>query len=188
MPETTTPEITDRVTTRTWELDLALAGRVYSPKIRPARRKRQQIVRFVGREGTIERFTIRQTIPHPGYEAPCPPSQSQYGAVCDFFAEPCETSSQAKTLLSARDYAEVVARSFSFTAARWDLIWHCTAAFILSDTDLRSRVKAWSIASWKNGYGEIAAGIGNHKPYKRIEQFARKLVDDMRGAGAAIFG
>jgi hypothetical protein len=60
--------VADRTTTRSWELDLSLAGKVYSPKQRPANRKRQKIARFVGRDGTIERFTIKQTIPFCGCE------------------------------------------------------------------------------------------------------------------------
>lgn len=180
--------VEDRVTTRTWELDLSLAGKVYSPKKRPTKHRRQQIARFVERDGLIERFAIRQTIPHPGYDAECPPSQSQYGAVADFFVEGCETRSQAKTLLSARDYAAAVIRAAPFTAPRRHFIWLCATAFILADKDLRSRVRAWNIACFSKGYSDISVGIANHKPYKLVSGFASKLIDDMRAQGAQIFG
>ncbi|HEX8513675.1 MAG TPA: hypothetical protein VF688_11290 [Allosphingosinicella sp.] len=181
-------EAADRVTTRFWELDLSLAGKVQTPAKRPAKRKRQAIARFAGREGTIERFAVRQTIPYCGYEVECPPSQAQYGAVCDFFAEVCETRYQANTLLSARDYAEVVAKGFPFTAARRRLIWVCATAFILSDRELRSLVRSWSIACWSRGSSGVSGGIVHHKPYRRVAKFAAGLVDDMRGEGAEIFG
>lgn len=178
----------DRVTTRTWELDLALAGKVYTPKTRVRRLWRQHIVSFVGREGAIETFQLRQTIPYCGHEAECPPSQSQYGAVCDFYMEPCETRSQAHTLLSARDYADKVASCYSFTAPRRRLLSLCTAAFILADRETRSVVKGWSIANWS---GRIA-GFGHARTYrevhKKVQTFATRLINDMRREGAEIFG
>jgi hypothetical protein len=178
----------DRVTTRTWELDLSLAGKVYTPKKRIRRLWRQRIAKFVGREGTIERFEFRQTIPYCGYEVECPPSQAQYGAVCDFYVESCETRSQAKTLLSAREYAELVADGYSFTAPRKRLIALCIAAFILSDRERRSIVKSWSIARWS---GRIT-GFGHARTYrvvnKKVHTFAERLVNDMRREGAEIFG
>ena len=179
------PTTRDRVFTREWSIDLAEAGLVRSPKKRPAKRQRQKIARFVGRDGDVETFALRQTIPYTGYEAECPPSQLQYGAVFDFFAEPCETRFQANTLLCARDYSAVVARTFSFTPPRREFIWRCVAAYILDSTDLRSRVKAWNI---KSGFGDISSGIAYHRPYKDCLKFAAKLVDDMRGSGSQIFG
>lgn len=187
-PEISLPQVTDRVTTRLWELDLSCAGSVYSPKRRPLRRKRQSVVLFVGREGTIERFAIRQTIPYCGYEVACPPSQTQYGAVCDFFAEVCETRFQAHTLLSARDYGEAVAKRFSFTAPRRRLIWLSATAVILSDKDLRSRVRSWSERCWSRASPDLSFGIASHKPYKLVTKFTAELIDDMRAEGAAIFG
>jgi hypothetical protein len=80
-----TPLLEDRVLTRSWELDLSAAGKVRPSATKPSRRKQQQIARFEKREGTIERFSFRQTIPHPQHEAFSPPSQLQYGAVSDFF-------------------------------------------------------------------------------------------------------
>jgi hypothetical protein len=165
-------------------LDLSLSGKVYSPKKRPANRRRQKIARFVGREGTVERFEFRQTIPYCGYEIECPPSQAQYGAVCDFFVDVCETRYQASTLLSARDFAGVVAQTFPFTAPRRHFIWLCATAYILSDRDLRARVRSWNIAQWTKG----SAGKSSVKSYKLVTKFACKLVDDMRGVGAEIFG
>lgn len=182
------PGVSDRITTRFWELDLSLAGKVYTPKGRTKRLWRQSIASFVGREGSIERFEFRQTIPYCGYETECPPSQAQYGAVCDFYLEPCETRSQAKTMLSAREYAELVADGYSFTAPRKRLLALCTAAFILSDRETRSIVKAWSIARWS---GSIA-GFGYARTYgavnKKVQTFAARLINDMRRDGAEIFG
>jgi hypothetical protein len=181
-------QVEDRVTTRFWELDLSLAGKVYSPKKRPANRKRQNIARYLGREGTVERFAIRQTIPYCGHEVFCPPSQAQYGAVCDFFVESCETRSQAHTLLSAREYAEMIASRFSFTAPRRHLISLCVAAFILSDRDLRSIVNTWSIARWSKGLSGFGSARAYQRTNKLVTKFASKLIDDMRGAGSEVFG
>ena len=178
--------VSDRVTTRLWELDLSLAGKVRPPKKRPANRRRQKIARFIGREGTIERFEVRQTIPYCGYEVECPPSQAQYGAVCDFFVEVCETRFQANTLLSARDYAGIVSQGFPFTAPRRHLIWLCTTAFILSDKELRSLVRTWNISH--RGRSGVSARGAYLRCYKKIAKFASRLVDDMRGTGAEIFG
>lgn len=182
------PNCADRLTTRTWDLDLSLAGKVYTPKNRTKRLWRQSIARFAGREGTIERFEIRQTIPYCGHEVESPPSQSQYGAVCDFYVEPCETRSQAHTLLSAREYAEEIAAGHSFTAPRRRLLAVCTAAFILSDLEMRSIIKTWSIARWR---GRIA-GFGHARTYrdvnKKVQTFAARLINDMRRDGAEIFG
>ena len=176
----------DRVVTRTWELDLALAGKVYSPKVRPAHRKRQRIARFAGREGTVERFTFRQTMPNYGYEVFAPPTQAQYGAVLDFFLEPCESRYEASTLLCARDYAEAVAEGFRFTQARKEFIRLCTAAFILDDKELRSVTRTWNIAHRDRS---PSSGTGAYlRCYRKVAKFASRLVDDMRGEGSEIFG
>jgi hypothetical protein len=179
------PLVADRVTTRIWELDLSLAGRVYSPKTRPAKRRRQNIAQFIGRQGSLERFSIRQTIPYCGYEVECFPSQAQYGAVCDFFVDGCETRFQAHTLLSARDYAEIIAKrsGSSFTAPRRRFLWICTAAFILSDKELRSRVRSWSEANWSKGWS-----ASSRRFEKTVAKFAASLIADMRADGAEIFG
>lgn len=186
MDEQSTLAIEDRVTTRVWELDLSLAGKVYSPTARPANRTRQHIARFLGREGTVERFAIRQTIPYRGHEAFSPPTQAQYGAVMDFFCESCETRSQANGLLSVRDYADDVARAFSFNASRRHLLWLCTTAYILSDKELRSLTRTWNISH--RGCSTANASGAYLRCYKRVAKFASRLVDDIRGSGAEIFG
>jgi hypothetical protein len=104
----------------------------------------------------------------------------------DFFLEPCETRFQANTLLCARDYAEVIARAYSLTAPRGRFIWLCTAAFILSDKELRSLVRSWN-TSHRGCSGASARGA-YLRCYKRAAEFASKLVDDMRGCGSEIFG
>ena len=146
MAKADAPQIADRIMTREWQLDLSEAGKAKSPKLRPANRRRQRIVSFLGRDDETEKFSIRQTIPHPGHDTFCPPSQAQYGAVLDFFQECCEVRSQANIMLSARDFAEGIARSFPFTAPRGRLIWISTTAFILSDRKLRSLVRTWNIS------------------------------------------
>lgn len=88
-------------------------------------------------------------------------------------------------MLSARDYAEVVAGSYSFTAPRREFIWLCVTAFILESQDLRSRIRSWNI---RNGPGNISSGISRHKPYKTVSAFAEKLVKDMQGSGSLLFG
>lgn len=186
MAEVDTPQIADRIATRDWQLDLSAAGQVKSPKLRPANRRRQKIASYVGREGDIESFLIRQTIPYPGYEAFCPPSQAQYGAVMNFYLEACETRFQANTMLSARDFAEDVTRRFSFTVARKRFIWICTAAYILSDSDLRSLARTWNISN--QGLTAASSRGAYLKCYNKVAKFASKLVDDMRGAGSEIFG
>lgn len=180
----TAPLIEDRVTRREWQIDTAVAGAVYMRTERPAKRRRQKIVRYLGRDGTVEQFEIIQTIPYPGHEEWSPPTQAQYTAVMDFFLEPVETKYQANTLLSARDFAESIAKGYSFSAYRRRLIWLATTAFILGDRTHRSRVRAWGIKNWNSRYSATVDVVGR----KAISGFADKLVDDMRGAGSTIFG
>lgn len=177
-------EITDRVTTRIWTLDLSTAGKVASPKKRPTKHRRQRTASFVSREGDVEKFAIQQTLPYRGYEDEAHPSQSQYSAVMDFYIECCETRHQAHTMLCARDYAQIVSRSASFTAPRREFIWLSTAAFLLADKGLRSRVRSWNARS----YTSIECGIANHPPFKRASKFVSQLVSDMRAQGSEIFG
>ncbi|MBO9712485.1 hypothetical protein [Sphingomonas sp.] len=188
MSEAHAPQVEDRVTHRHWELDLSLAGKVKPPKKRRYKARRQQIVRFLGQDGSIERFAIRMTIPYPGYEAFNPPSQAQYSAVMDYFQECCETPFQASTMLSARDYAEAVADRFSFTAPRRRLIALSTAAFILSDREVRALVRSLNIATRSGKYSGPARRSAHVGCYKRVTGFASKLIDDMRGEGSEIFG
>ncbi len=176
----------DRATILIWELDLSLAGKVYSPKTIPVKRTRQRIGSFVGCEGEIERFSIRQTIPDQGYDAFCPPTQRQYDAVMSFFLEPCETRFQAHTLLSAKSYADKVARRFPFNSSRRHLLWICTTAFILSDSDLRSLVRTWSVA---HDHLSPSATTGVYlRCYRKIVAYAEKLVADIQSQGASVFG
>lgn len=176
--------VNDRVTTRIWELDLSTAGKVYSPTKRPTKHRRQNIASFLGREGDVEKFAIRQTLPYRGYEGEAYPSQRQYGAVMDFYLECCETRFQANTMLSARDYAKVVSQTPNFTAPRREFIWLSTAAFLLAEKDLRSRVRSWSARS----YPSVQLGIANDPLYKCASKFVSRLVSDMRAQGSEIFG
>lgn len=175
----------DNTTTRLWDIDLSVAGKVYSRKTTPTNRVRQKIVCFLGREGDIERFSVAQTVPIRGDESAELPTPAQTAAVSEFFLECCETRFQAHTMLCARDYASVVANKIAFPKARRHLIWLGTAAFILSKRDLRESVRSWILNS---GYGGIETGIAYHRPYKLASSFALKLVDDMRSSEAEIFG
>ena len=174
----------DRVTTRFWQIDLTTAGKVYSPTKRPRKHRRQKIASFMGREGDVEKFAICQTLPYRGYEGECYPTQRQYGAVMDFYLECCETRAQAHTMLCARDYAQIVSQSQRFTAPRREFIWLSTAAFLLADMELRSRVVSWNARS--NSSMEV--GITGQRPYKRATTFVSQLISDMRGQGSEIFG
>lgn len=181
-----TPIGEDRSATRLWQLDLAHAGKVYSPKQRPTKHRRQRIAHFVAREGTVERFAIRQTVPFPGYDAFCPPSQAQYGAVSAFYQECCETRFQAHTMLCARDYASAISADFAFTEPRREFIWVCAAAFVLANPELRSLAVAWNAAH--QGRSPKLASGGRKRCYDRIAKFTAGLVKDMRAAGSEIFG
>ena len=180
------PGAQDRTATRVWELDFARAGKVYSPKRRPMKHRRQRIAQFVGRDGTVERFAVRQTLPFRGYDAFCPPSQAQYGAVSAYYHECCETRFQAHTMLCARDYARGIAADFSFTEPRREFIGLCTAAFILADPVLRSLAVAWNAGH--PGRSPSLAGGAHKRGYTRVTKFAFGLVNDMRAAGSEIFG
>lgn len=182
------PQVTDRLSSRLWELDLTLAGQIRTPKKRRYKAKRQEIVRFVRREGSIERFSIRQTLPYCGYEVPHPPSQAQYTAVMKYFGECCETPFQASTMLSARDYAQAVAASFRYGPARGHLLALGTAAFILADEETRALVRSPHIASRTAGPVAVKRGGAHASCYQRVYRFASALIDDMRGDGADAFG
>lgn len=186
MEEQSAALVEDRMATRIWQLDLSRAKKVYSPKRRPTKHRRQHIAHFLGSEGPIERFAIRQTVPYRGYEAFCPPSQAQYGAVSEFFLECCETRHQASTMLCARDYANSIAADFSFSQDRKQLIRLCTAAYILSDIELRSLSAAWNIAH--RGLSPSVSTGAHKRCYKKVSKFAWGLVKDMQAADSKIFG
>lgn len=175
----------DVIDIRHWELDLSDAGNVSRRKTRSAKRVRQKLVRFLGREGNIERFSVAQTVPVRADERSDLPTPSQISAVSEFFLVCCATRFQAHTMLCARDYAAIVASGITFPKARRHLIWLGAAAFILSKKDLRESVRSWTSNS---GYGGIEAGIACHRPYKLTAEFAHKIIEDMRGSGSDIFG
>lgn len=66
-------------------------------------------------------------------------------------------------MLSARDYASVVAGSFAFSAHRQFFLWQCPVAFILSDRDLRAKVRAWNISKRED---HVSTSIINRNPHK----------------------
>lgn len=76
-----TIESHDLTARQEFTLDLAAAGQCYRRKNRPANRRRQKIVRFVGREGDVETFTVQQTFPVVGSLNSDLPSDRQIEAV-----------------------------------------------------------------------------------------------------------
>ncbi len=177
-------DVSDRTTKREWSIDLREAGKARAFSKLPTKHRRQRITTFLEREGDIEHFAIRQTLPYRGYEGEAYPSQAQYGAVADFYLQCCETRFQAHTMLCARDYARVIASQWKFTAPRRELIWLSVAAYILSDRDLRARIRSWNARANMH----IETGIANHPPFKKMHKFVGKLVADLQSQGSTIFG
>jgi len=181
------PHLSDRSANRFWQFDTSLADKVKPLKKRRYKGTRQDIARFLGREGTIERFTFRQTVPHPGHEEFSPPTQAQYSAINAFYQECCETRSQAHTMLCARDYAEDVARARKYDEGRTRFLSICTAAFILSDKNLRSVLVSWNASNRSSHYG-LSRRSTYLKAHKSVTTFTSDLIDDMRGDGSEMFG
>lgn len=183
-----TGEICDISILQEFTLDLAEAGQCYRRKTRPANRRRQKITRFLGRAGEVESFTVNQTFPVVGSLANDPASPRQIEAVQLFYGAEPNTRWQAHTMLCARDYGMEVSRWHPYTAIRRMVIGVSVAAYILSDVKLRDDVRRWCEARYREASPGISSGIANHRPYKVANEFARKLIDDVRGAGAETFG
>lgn len=183
-----TVEISDVTISQEFTFDLAEAGQCYRRKDRPANRRRQKMIRFIGREGDIERFTVHQIFPVVGSLNSDPPSPRQIEAVEHFFGRRPETRWQAHTMLSARDYGLEVANRYRFTAMRRKIISVAVTAFLLSDPTLRDDVRRWCEARNKEPSPGISAGIANHRPYKAAGVFAEKMIQDLQGAGSDAFG
>lgn len=183
-----TIETHDLTTTQEFTLDLTAAGKCYRRKTRPANRRRQKILRFIGRTGDVETFTIQQTFPVIGNFNSDFPSDRQIDAVEQFFGYRPETRWQAHTMLSARDYGLAVSSRYPFSAIRRMVIGVSVAAYILSDRGLRDDVRRWCEDRYQESFPGISSGIANHRPYQVARRFAEKLVMDMRGAGSEIFG
>lgn len=183
-----TIETQDITTMQEFTLDLAAAGQCYRRKNRPANRRRQKIVRFIGSEGNVETFTVHQTFPVLGSLNSDLPSDRQIEAVEQFFGHRPETRWQAHTMLSARDYGLEVSSRYPFTAIRRMVICVGVAAFILSDRGLRDNVRRWCDDRYQEPFPGINSGIAHHSPYRVASRFAEKLMMDMRGAGSEVFG
>lgn len=183
-----TIESHDLTARQEFTLDLAAAGKCYRRKNRPANRRRQKIVRFVGREDDVETFTVQQTFPVVGSLNSDLPSDRQIEAVEQFFRHRPETRWQAHTMLSARDYGLELSSRYPFTAIRRMVIGVSVAAFILSDRALRDNVRRWCEDRYQESCPGISSGIANHAPHRIASRFAEKLVMDMRGAGSEVFG
>lgn len=183
-----TVEISDETISQEFTFNLAEAGQCYRRKDRPVNRRRQKIIRFLGREGDIERFTVHQTFPIVGSLNSDLPSPRQIEAVEHFFGRPPQSRWQAHTMLSARDYGLEVASRYRFTAMRRIIISVAVTAFLLGDPKLRDDVRRWCEARNREPSPGISSGIANHRPYKTAGAFAEKMIKDLRGAGSDAFG
>lgn len=177
----------DRILTHRISLDLAKAGKVRPRKTSPSNRRRQKMIGFFGREGNVEEYWLRQTIPWVGCQWPNRPSSAQIAEVERLFAHTPVTSLQANTMLSAFDYACEISQQFPFTAPRRSIITTGVTAFILSDRQLRDSVRMWNKHAWETGT-HIASGIANHGPYNKARKFAERMIEDIRSAGGEVFG
>lgn len=180
--------MTDRRIRRNWALDLTLAGKQPLLAARPLRAERQHVVLFEGREGRDERFSFWLTLPNDDDDPQTPPTRKQYEAVSEFYGEGPATWMQAEYLMAAWYYADEIrsVRNFGFTAPRRRLIHVATAAFILSQPELRRKVRGWSALRWRDP--GRAVRIQRTRPYEPAMLFAADLIADMQGAGADIFG
>ena len=178
----------DLTITQEFTLDLGAAGQCYRRKNRPANRRRQKIVRFIGREGDVETFAVQQTFPVVGSLNTDLPSGRQVEAVEQFFRHRPVTRWQAHAMLSARDYGLEVSSRYPFTAIRRMVIGVGVAAYILRDRGLRDDVCRWCEDRYQEPSPGISSGIANHRPYQVASRFVEKLVMDMRGAGSEVFG
>lgn len=171
--------------------DLSAAGGVYRRKVRPANRRRQKCVRFVGREGDEELYAFEQTFPVVGAQGRYPPSPAQLAAVHDYYGDGLPedaTGLQAHTMLCVRDYAWSVVRGLTLSAPRRQLLARFVAAFLCADPELRTEVRRWNEARRRElGHG-IEAGIAYHRPYRTSAKFVEKVLNDLRGGGAEAFG
>lgn len=178
-------DIFDRSTTRWWEIDLETVRphRAYVPTPPPPPYK-QNIVHFDCRSGSVERFGIRQTVPAVQGDDGTPPTQAQYGAVTHYFLDACETRLEAGLMLSARDYADLMARDLRFTAARRQFVGRVCAAFILADVETRLRVRG--LNARKRGSDLVPRDLP--KTYDMLDDFVGRMIADVRFAGSQLFG
>lgn len=175
---------------RVVRLDLRGAGHVYVRKQRPAKRTRQTLVRFLGREGDEELFGFEQSFP-PARSGDRPASQAQLDSVLRFYGEGLTeeaTSFQAHVMLCVRDYAGAVVHGSNFSAARKRLLERFVAAYLSADPKLRDEVRRWNEARHRELGSGISSGIAYDRPYKAAGKFMVQLLDDLRGAGAEAFG
>jgi hypothetical protein len=177
----------DRIVTQIVSLDLSECGKVRQRKASLSNRRRQRMIGLSGRQGNVEEYWLRQTIPWVGCQWPNLATPAQIAKVERLFDHTPVTSLQANTMLSAFEYACEVAVSFSFSAPRRWIITTGVAAFILSDQSLRDSVRRWNQSAWEAGT-HLASGIANHRPYKKAQTFAEKMIEDIRSAGGEVFG
>lgn len=179
----------ERRLVKSWDIDLAAAGKEPTSRgFAVAPTGRQELVAFDGRAGTVETFAYALILPDDETMPEDPASQRQHDAVVDFYGEEPAHAVQAGLMLSAWWMADEVraASNFPFTAARRRLIHVATAAFILADPELRVRVDEWANRRWRSPSRTAAAQ--RTEEYRTALEFAADLVEEMRRAGARIFG
>jgi hypothetical protein len=150
-------------------------------------RARQTVVSFESRSGSVERFAVWQTFPDPGPGNFVPATQAQYEAVANFFQFCTENAFQAGMLLSARDYAINIAQRLKYDNGTKDLLTVATAAFILSEKEIRQLVRSHSLSLRSTSF------IFRQKPVyrraeKRVLKFVEDAVDNLRRDGSFAFG
>lgn len=175
--------INDRVMTRWWEVDLTRVSKPPRSMPSPLFTGHQSIVHFDSNQGSVERFGIRQTIPAVHNDNGDPPSQAQYGAVTLYFVEACETRMEAGVMLSARNYADEMAKDLRFTAARRQLVSLSCAAFILSDIETRLRVRGLDARK----LGSDVRPIDLPRTHAKLREFVGQMIVDVREAGSRLF-
>lgn len=179
------PGANDRIANLRIRMDLSQLRTGYIRKKRPAPDYHQRIVQLAGKEGDVETFDMRITIPglRPQDEREC--TLKQANAVRIFYDQSIETMYQANIMLTARDFAHQLAGEFSFSAERKALIWLATAAYILSKPKLRHAIRTWTLSGEP---GLDLDDLPQHMSRKRCVEFGHKFVSDMRGNGSRIFG
>lgn len=175
--------INDRTATRWWQVDLTDVRPHRGLLPVPLSSDHQSIVHLDDVTGSIERFGIRQTVPAVQGDDGTPPSQAQYGAVTSYFVDGCETRLEAGLMLSARNFADEMAKHLGFTAKRRLLVSLACAAVILADVEMRLRVR--SLDARKRGSDILVRDLP--RTCNTLEDFVGRMINDVRRSGSSLF-
>lgn len=175
--------INDRTATRWWQVDLTEVRPHRGVLPVPSSSDHQSIVHFDGISGSVEQFGIRQTVPAVQGDEGTPPSQAQYGAVTLYFVDGCETRLEAGLMLSARNYADEMAKHLGFTAKRRQLVSLACAAVILADVETRLRVRG--LEARRRGSDILVRDLP--QTCTMLEDFVGRMINDVRRSGSRLF-